>query len=117
MKVSDLVLALELEVLADGAGLEREIAGGYCSDLLSDVMAHARAGDVWITLQTHANIVAVATLVNAAAVIISGGHRPDAATLARALSEGATVLASDRPTFELAGRLYALLHGAQTADR
>lgn len=117
MKVSDLVSALELTVLADGAGLEREVTGGYCSDLLSDVMANARPGDVWITLQTHANIVAVASLVNAAAVIISGGHRPDAATLARASSEGATLLASERPTFELAGRLYALLRDAMPKGR
>lgn len=117
MKLRDIVTALELEVLAGDAGLDRQADGGYCSDLLSDVMAHARAGDVWITLQTHPNVIAVATLTNAAAVVVSGGQRPEALTLARAASEGATVLASPRPSFELAGQLYALLHKPQAVER
>lgn len=112
MRIRDAVQALGLEVLAGDAGLDRECAGGYCSDLLSDVMAHARAGDIWITLQTHPNVIAVASLTNAAAVIVSGGQRPEATTLAKAAGEGVTVMASARPSFELAGQLYAMLQQA-----
>lgn len=117
MKLRNVAEALELEVLTGDTGLDREVSGGYCSDLLSDVMAHAKAGDAWITLQTHANVVAVATLTGAATVIVSCGQRPEAATLARAAGEGVAVCASTRPSFELAGQLYALLRPAASAGR
>jgi predicted transcriptional regulator len=108
--VNDVVAALNLTVLTGRAGLDRECAGGYCSDLLSDVMAHARAGDVWITLQTHANVIAVAALTGAAAVVLTGGQRPEPPTLERAETEGVTILATTEDGFTVAGRLYGLLH-------
>lgn len=115
MNLRDVVAELGLAVLTGEAGLDREATGGYCSDLLSDVMAHARPGDVWITLQTHPNVVAVASLTNVAAVVASGGQRPEAASLARAANEGVVILASDQPSFELAGRLHALLAAGRQA--
>lgn len=110
MTVNDVVAALNLAVLTGRAGLDRECTGGYCSDLLSDVMAHAHAGDIWITLQTHTNVVAVAALTGASAVILTGGQRPEPATLERAEAEGVTVLAATEDGFTVAGRLYGLLH-------
>ena len=68
MKVSDLVKELNLTVFCGEAGLDAEISGGYTSDLLSDVMGHIDEGMLWVTMQTHQNIVAVATLKDAAAV-------------------------------------------------
>ena len=70
MKVSDLVKELNLTVFCGEAGLDAEISGGYTSDLLSDVMGHIDEGMLWVTMQTHQNIVAVATLKDAAAVLI-----------------------------------------------
>ena len=67
MKVSDLVKELNLTVFCGEAGLDAEISGGYTSDLLSDVMGHIDEGMLWVTMQTHQNIVAVATLKDAAA--------------------------------------------------
>ena len=69
MKVSDLVKKYELKVFAGGASLNNEISGGYVSDLLSDVMGNAGEGEIWITLQTHQNVVAIASLKDLAAVI------------------------------------------------
>ena len=70
MKVSDLVRELNLTVFCGEAGLDAEISGGYTSDLLSDVMGHIDEGMLWVTMQTHQNIVAVATLKDVAAVLI-----------------------------------------------
>lgn len=109
MTVRELVEALELEVLAGESLLERQLTDGYCSDLLSDVMARARAGAVWITIQTHTNVVAVASLLNLAAVVLANGQRPDAETLGRATSEQIIVLATNHTAFSVAGRLYALI--------
>lgn len=53
MKVKELVEKLGLKILSGKNGLEREIDGCYISDLLSDVMGNADAGNIWITLQTH----------------------------------------------------------------
>jgi len=81
MKVIDLVNALGLEVFSGQAGLEKEIAGGYVSDLLSDVMGFAREGEVWVTLQTHQNVMAVASLKDLAAVILVKGFTPEPDTI------------------------------------
>ncbi len=62
MKLKEIIDRLELKVAAAGENLDREVAGGYASDLLSDVMANSREGDIWVTLQAHPNIIAVASL-------------------------------------------------------
>jgi hypothetical protein len=108
MTLRDVALALGLDVLVENGGLEREVTGGYASDLLSDVIAHSRAGDLWITLQTHRNIVAVATLKELAAIVLVNGRTPDADTLAKAGEEKTIILSSRFPAFELIGRLYQM---------
>ena len=51
----------------------REVNGVFLSDMLSDVMAGAKSGNLWITVQTHKNIVPAANLVDVAAVVVTGG--------------------------------------------
>ena len=108
MTVRDVVDTLGFEVLTENEGLEREITGGYASDLLSDVMAHSKAGDLWVTLQTHRNIVAIAALKELAAIVLVNGRTPDTETLQKAREEKVLVLASPLSAFELAGRLYQM---------
>jgi len=108
MTVGDVVERLGLDVVTENPPLETEVTGGYASDLLSDVMAHSKAGNVWVTLQTHRNIVAVATLKELAAVILVNGRKPDPETVAKAGEEKVLLLASQLPAFELIGRLYEM---------
>ncbi len=108
MTVADIVSALELKVVTGEAGLQREVNGGYASDLLSCVMARARAGDIWVTLQGHANVVAVASLLGLGAVIISEGIQPDAQTRQKAEDEGVTLLSTPRTTFAVVAGLTGL---------
>jgi hypothetical protein len=108
MKISDIVKPLELESLTEDFK-DREIRGAYVSDLLSDVMANARSGDVWITLQTHINVIAVATLKALPAVIITNNRRPDDETIKKANEEGIALFKTNLTTFETAGRLYQIL--------
>ena len=76
MTVAEIVSALEVQVAAGGTSLHREVTGGYASDLLSCVMAGAKAGNVWVTLQAHLNVIAVAELLDLSCVIITEGmHR------------------------------------------
>jgi len=108
MRVIDLAEELDLRVEVAGDSLNGEVTGGYASDLISDVLAHAEAGDVWVTLQTHQNIVAVASLKELAGVILVGGREPQNDTLLKAEAEGVPLLISRMTAFELVGRLYAL---------
>ena len=109
MKVIDLVNALELTVFTGDSGLENEVAGGYVSDLLSDVMGNAREGDVWITLQNHMNVVAIASLKDLPCVILVKGIEPSAEVKEKAIAEGIAVLGSKERTFALAGKIYQML--------
>lgn len=82
--------------------------GGYSSDLLSCVMAGAKKGNLWITLQAHLNIVAVAALNELAAIIITEGAQPDAATIAKANQQGIILLSTPQTTYEVNGQLWEL---------
>ena len=84
MKASELIAALPCMSVWDG-WTDREITGGYTSDLLSDVMAHAEEGQVLITIQAHKNTVAVATLKDLSAIILASDRPvpPEMADAAR----------------------------------
>lgn len=81
---------------------------GYASDLLSCVMAGAAHQSIWVTLQAHGNIVAVASLLDISAIIITEDAQPDEATIAKANQEGINIFSSPEPTFEIVGRLWEL---------
>ena len=106
MTVSDIVNFFGLKIRTGENQLNEEVTGGYASDLLSDVIAHSRKGNIWITIQTHPNIVAVATMKELTAIILAGGREPDPETVKKAEEEGIPILVSPLFTFELAGRLY-----------
>ncbi len=106
MKVRDIVEKFGLTVYAGESGLDNEIAGGYTSDLLSDVMGFAKEGDVWITLQTHKNIMAVATLKDLAAIILVKGFEPENDTVEVANQESLPLLGTSMQAFEISGELY-----------
>ena len=108
LTVSDLVKSFGLTIEAGKDRLHEEVTGGYASDLLSDVIAHSCKGNVWITIQTHPNIVAVATMKELSGIILTGGRQPEADTIQKAEQEGIPILASPLFTFELVGRLYRM---------
>lgn len=115
MKLSEIAQQIGLEVRAGAGALTAEVRGGYVSDLLSDVIAHAQEGDLWVTLQTHQNTVAVASMKGLAGMVLVNGREPEADTLQKAKAENVAVLVSALPAFELVGRLYGLgLSGMRT---
>ncbi len=108
MDLKHVVEALRLEVKTGAALLDREVTGAYAGDLLSDVLAHAREGDLWITLHTHVNIVAVASAREVAGIIIVNGRTPEQETLRKAEEEGVPLLIARGPAFAVACSLYEL---------
>ncbi len=108
MTVREIVEALGLEVLASKEDADRTVTGGYASDLLSCVMAGARAGNIWVTLQGHPNVAAVASLLQLAAVIVTEGAPVDPATVQRAEENRIVLLTTPQDTFTTVARLAAL---------
>lgn len=107
MTLSEIVQQLELAIIT-GAKADTQITGGYASDLLSCAMAGAKAGNVWVTLQAHPNVVAVASLLELAAVIVTEGVSPDPETISKAQQASITLLSTPKDTFTVAGELVAL---------
>lgn len=108
MTLSDLAARLDLKIFTAGIALDKPVLGGYASDLLSDVIGHSRKGDLWLTMQIHPNIVAVAVLKDLAGILLVNGREPDAGTLEQAVRENIPLLGARAGTFDLAGRLYEL---------
>lgn len=109
MKLKEIIERLQLNALSGQNKLDTNVTGGYASDLLSDVIANSKEGYLWITLQTHQNTIAVAKLKDLAGIIIVNNRQPDEDTLKKAEEENVPILCSSDMTFEVSGKLYALI--------
>lgn len=109
MKVFELIEELGLTVFTGSEGIDRDITGGYVSDLLSDVMGNAREGNIWITLQNHMNVIAIASLKELSCIVLVKGIIPIPEIVDKANEEGIPVLGSVENTFELSGKIYQIL--------
>lgn len=109
MKVKELIDKLNLTLFCGEGGLNNEVKGGYTSDLLSDVMGNIEEGMIWVTMQTHQNVVAVASLKDAAAVLIVNGYEPDDEMLEKGKEEDIPILGTEMSAFEVGGKIYPLL--------
>jgi hypothetical protein len=109
MNLQSIIDELELNILTQPKDFsEITPTTGYTSDLLSCVMAGAKAKCLWITLQAHVNIVAVAALLDMSAIIITEGAQPDAATIVKANAQSIPLLSSSRTTFDIVGELWEM---------
>jgi hypothetical protein len=104
VKLQPLLAALQAEPLTDH--VPENITGCYISDLLSDVLAHAEPGVLWLTVQTHRNVVSVAGMKDVAGVLITTGRKPDPAIIAEADEAGIALLATPLSTYEAAAKLW-----------
>ena len=109
MTLAEIIKALNLQLRSGENKLDTEVHGGYVGDLLSDVMANSREGDIWITRQVHQNIVAVASLKDHAGIILIQGSEPAEDTLIKARKEDIPIMVCDLPAFEAIGKVYNLI--------
>lgn len=108
MNVYDIAEKLSLQCVAGEDGISNDVTGCYIGDLLSLAMAKVEEGYAWITIQTNINIVAVASLRDAACVILADGQKPDENTAEKACEEGIPILVSSMSAYEIAKGLGAL---------
>jgi hypothetical protein len=108
VKLTEVIEKLDLSVRSAASELDRVVTGGYASDLLSDVLANSDQGNLWITLQIHQNIVAVASMKDLAGIVLVNGREPEKETIEKAEAERIAIMVTELPTFEVVGRLYGL---------
>ena len=109
MNLQQIIDRLNLTVLTESRDFTTILPdGGYTSDLLSCVMAGAKANYLWITLQAHLNIVAVGSLLEVAAIIITENAQPDSATISKANEQGIILLSTSQPTYQIDGKLWEM---------
>jgi hypothetical protein len=108
VRLTELIQKLNLSVRSAKMHLDREVTGGYASDLLSDVLANSEEGNLWITLQIHQNIVGVASMKDLAGIILVNSREPEQETLEKAELEKLPIMVTEMPTFKLVGKLYGL---------
>lgn len=108
MTVRELSESLGLRFLSE-ADSEREISGAYAGDLLSWVMGRAEQDQLWLTIMTNANVIAVASLVDVSAVILCEGALPDSEVCRLAKEKGINLLVSEDRIYECCVRLGALM--------
>jgi hypothetical protein len=107
MTLSEIIDKFDLTVYATPTNGKVKVERGYASDLLSDVIANGGKDNIWVTMQMHVNIIAVAALKDIAAIVIVSHHRPADETIEIARQKGVCVLGTGMTAFEICGRLYA----------
>ena len=105
MTVKEVADIIGASILTKQADTEKQVKEGYTCDLLSWVMAHGREGMAWTTVQTHMNVIAVASLHDMSCVIIPEGIRMEDDVVEKADEEGICVLSSSLTAFDICGRL------------
>jgi len=116
MHLEDIIQKLNLKPLTHSHDYSAiNVKNGYCSDLLSCVMTGAQPEGVWVTLIAHSNIVAVAALLDLAAIIITEGAQPDEETIQKANETGIILLSAAETNFHIVGQLWQMgLRAAKT---
>ena len=101
MTVRELAEKMNMQAVSEG-DMSRSIKDCYLCDMLSFVMAKAKEGDAWITVQTNINVVAVASLADCACVIIPEDIAVEDPTMQKANAQGVTILRASQTAFEIA---------------
>lgn len=105
MLLENLAKNLNLQLRTE-TGSDVEVEYGYASDLLSDVLAKAKTGAIWVTNHKHINVIGVAVMLNLAGVVMAGGVEPDKETIVKASEENIPIYTTDMQLFEVVGKMW-----------
>lgn len=111
MTVKELSEKLSLTAINED-DTSRIVNGAYTGDLLSWVMGKAKSDNVWITIMSNVNVIAVASLCDVSMVILSENSTLDEDAADKVKSQGINVYSSEMTSFELCGKIYSLLQGS-----
>jgi hypothetical protein len=104
MRLKELIEKCELKVITT-LSLDAEVTDGYIGDLLSDVMGNAPANSIWLTVQSHTNILAVASIVGVKAIVLCNDLHFEEVTKKKAEENNIVLMESKETSFDVATRL------------
>lgn len=110
MTVQNLIDSGVFGLVNAGENPEREITVPFCCDLLSIAMGKAPAGCAWVTVMGNMNTLAVASLADAACIIMAEGAALDEVAMKKAKEQEITVLGTELPIFDAALKIYQMQH-------
>ena len=104
MTVSEIGKVLSAELICGDA--DKPFSGVYVGDLLSRAMSRVEAGSLFVTIMANTNMIAVASLTEATAVILAEGVKLPSEAIEAADDNGITVLTSPLSAYEISIRIY-----------
>lgn len=104
MTINELIEKFDLCLIGGKTPNEETISAGYSGDLLSEVMVNAPSGSVWLTVQGHPTVIAIAVQKQMTGVIITGGYQADPETIAHANDKNIPLMLTDHSSFDLIAR-------------
>jgi hypothetical protein len=107
MTVREIREALDLNAVSPGDGT-REVTGVIIGDLLSHVLGEAREGWLWVTIQVHLNVAAVAVLKDLPLIVLASDRKPQDDLAEKCREEGLTLATTPLTSYEIACRLCRL---------
>ncbi len=108
MTVESLVKGTDFSVVCMPSP-DKEVNGAYIGDLLSWVMGKAEPDNVWITIMSNINIVAVASLVDVSCIVLAEGVSPDEDALMAAQAKGINILSTSQSAYDAALKISGIL--------
>ena len=116
MNIAEICKALELDVTHPGDG-EREIEGVIVGDLLSHILGEAEEDWLWVTIQIHINVVAVAVLKELPMILLASGRKPQKEMVEKCREENIALAVSHLSSYEVCCRLGGLGIGRERGQR
>ena len=107
MTLNDVKIILNAEVIVGEEHLDLEVKTAFGADLMSDVLAFAKAGSLLLTGLTNSQVIRTANILDIAAIILVRGKKPSTETINLAKDLKIPLLTTKFILFETAGRLYA----------
>jgi predicted transcriptional regulator len=106
LKLQEVKEILDADVIVGAEKLDMEVQTAFGADLMSDVLAFAKAGSLLLTGLTNSQVVKTAATRNIAAIILVRGKQPSHEAVNMAKELQIPILATKYILFETAGILY-----------
>ncbi len=109
MKITELSEKLGCEIISgndDDNNISLENV--YIGDLLSVVMSKAKEQSIWVTIQTHLNIMAVSELLDISCIIVVEGMEIEAQTIVKSNELQIPILKTKASAYDIACKLHSL---------
>ena len=107
MTLNEVKKILNADVIVGEEHLDLEVKTAFGADLMSDVLAFAKAGSLLLTGLTNSQVIRTANILDIAAIILVRGKKPSNETINLAKELKIPLLTTKYILFETAGRLYA----------